>query len=82
MKFRPKPTAHGVAGTNGLAPSFSLRRSQHTSSEACRDEHFPAGILTPGIKPRSCLPALSRSGLLELVARHSGATVPDSHRVP
>ena len=57
VKFRLKPAAHRVANTNGLAPSFSLRRSQHASFEACRDEHFPAGILTPGFKPRSGLPA-------------------------
>jgi hypothetical protein len=50
--------------------------------KAGRDEHFLAGILTPGIKPCSGLPAFSRSGLLELVARHSGATVPEFHGVP
>jgi len=46
------------------------------------DEHKRAGILTPGLKPRSRLPGLHGQWLWEFVTRYSGATVPDSHGVP
>jgi hypothetical protein len=75
--------SHGVF-PGELASSFSLRRSHSTSSEAECDEHSPADILTSGIEPCSCLPVplAWNSGSIELVTRHSGATVPDSHGVP
>jgi len=56
-----------------------------------RDEHDQADILTSGMKtspPPSRLPkkpvalAASLTCEWELVARYSGATVPDSHGVP
>ena len=47
------------------------------------DERNQTGILTSGIKPRSRLPdPNSDQWHWEIVARYSGATVPEFHRVP
>ena len=68
---------------NRLASSFSLtEKLPRRRVEA--DEHSQTGILTPGFYPRSRLPDPVKSDqwLWKLVARYSGATVPDSHGVP
>ena len=62
-----------------LASSFSLTEKL-ISLERDHDEHGQTGILTSGL-PRSRLPDF-RQWRWEFVSRYSGATVPDSHRVP
>jgi len=70
--------------SGGLASSFSLTEKS-APRERDRDEHNSTGILTWGLAslPPSRRAKFSRgSGAWEFVARYSGATVPDSHRVP
>jgi hypothetical protein len=66
--------------SGGLASSFSLRRSR-TEKIPGRDEHNQTGILTSA---SDRLPAflVTRPVALGICSRYSGATVPDSHRVP
>jgi hypothetical protein len=62
--------------------SLHAEQASHLPHSEGRDEHRQADILTPGLEPYSRLPGLTRDQWLwEFVARYSGATVPDSHRV-
>jgi hypothetical protein len=84
-----KPSNSGKAENEGIqqtwrkqferaASSFSLRRSAPNSGA---DEHSQIGILTSA---SDRLPAFPIFGpvALGICSRYSGATVPDSHRVP
>jgi len=62
---------------------LNARQASRLSHINSHDEHRPTDILTSGLKPHSRLPGLTRDQWLwELVARYSGATVPDFHGVP
>jgi hypothetical protein len=80
---------HALARRAGLILLFDGEVGLRAKQASCltrnegRDEHRQVDILTPGLEPHPRLPGLlGDQWLWELVARYSGATVPDSHGVP
>src|SRR5437899_6647208 len=66
---------------DGEVGSPSLEAKNHQALEN-HDEHNRGRYPDFGLEPRSRLPGLVGQWLWEFVARYSGATVPDFHRVP